>query len=512
MTKTPTIRKESVFALLLGLFAVTGAWLLKISTPSGLGLTDDAISYVAAARALLNGQGFVRIWLAGGPEPITHWPPLFPALMATVGRILSLDPYRGARVVNILVYGANTALLGWLGWRMTRSYLAGIFLSILFLSNNTFLRLHAYALSEPLYLFVSLLAFLAFAQYYEEEKNKWLIMAGILTGLSYLTRYAALSLLATFIVAIVILRPTWLKRFKSLAIFLAGSLPIMLAWMIRNKLIGGSATNRAMEWHPVTADNIYRGIHSATRFIIPINKWWWDLKSISGFFELLLSIIALALLSWTAWFGLKYFLKSSQYSRPEIIPFTNGLYIFGYLGSLLFSISFFDAATPLIDRILSPIYISLLLMLIVFFKWMWQRANTSGKSIIVSLAIFILAISGVAQYRAVLSLQETAQGFASWRWRESIVMESIRNLPEDAIIYTNQPPAVYFWTDRPVNGISWKAENISQMRESILRGDALLAFFPQDVSTESSQEIRALTEGFGVIEKSDLGSLYGIQP
>ena len=533
-------RKDAVFALLLGLLTVTGTWLLHSSTPTGLGLTDDAISYISAADALLRGQGFTRIWLATGLEPVTHWPPLFSALMAATSSILEISPYRSARLINILVFGVNVGIIGFLGWKMTHSRLAGIFLSLLFFSNSTLFRLHAQALSEPHYLLISLLAFLTFyravefrprmgvnahAKFIKPAKadspkqptlawglipmrGKWLILAGILTGLSYLTRYAALSLLATFIVAIFILRPSWKKRFSSLAYFLAGALPVMLAWMLRNKLVGGSATNRAFEWHPVTVDNAQRGLKSFLRFSVPMPEIYSAFLESSFLLLIIPSLITFVLFLWLIPRGLKYFLKPKENTRPETLSFITTLYIFTYMGSLLISLNIFDAATPLNDRILSPVYLACLIILVYFIHWVAQQGKIPARIIAFGIATFFLGIAIVAQIRTVEDLQESAHGFASWRWRESVVLEAIRELPADISIYTNQPPAVYFWTDRPVYRL-W-----DEQPKALRSGDAVLAIFwpVDDESPEFQAWLDEMTDGLVTIEKSGLGYLYQAQP
>jgi len=505
--------RKTAFALVLGLVALTGAWILKISTPFGLGLTDDAISYIAAARALLAGQGFTRIWLASGLEPITHWPPAFSATLAAISGFLKIDPYRSARVLNIFVFGANAALLAYLGYKMTKSprskgfipYLTGIFLAILFLSNTALLRLHAQALSEPLYLFVSLLAFLAFAKATNQDNRgkRWLILTGFLTGLAYLTRYASLSLLATFIVAIFVLYPTWRKRFSALGLFLLGALPPIFAWMLRNKLVGGSATNRAIQWHPLTQENLFRGLRSFFQFLIPLPEIA-SLFNQRFFLILFSSLIALALLLWVLPRGINYFLKPDANSRPAILPFITTLYIFSYLGSLLVSLFLFDAATPLNDRILSPVYVAVLVIIVYFIHKLFQQGKIALRVFAFLITFFLLSTSLIAQTRTVGELQESPLGFASWRWRESTVMEAIRNLPEDVEIYTNQPPAVYFWTGRPSYSL-WGGQP-----DPVRDGDAVLAiFFPPDAD---SPEYRAwfaeTTAGLEPIQKSGLGNLY----
>ncbi len=508
-TLSLTMDRKPVFALLLGMVTATGIWLLKFSTPFGLGLIDDAISYIAAARAFLSGLGFTRTWLATGLEPITHWPPGFPATLAAISFVLDIDPYRSARLLNMLVFGGNAALLALLGYKMTRSYLAGLVLSLLFLSNPALLNLHAQALSEPLYIFLSLFAFLAFYRYFSGEKvqRRWITLAGFLTALSYITRYAALSLLATFIVAILILRPTWRKRLISLGSFLLGAAPPIFAWMLHNQFVAGTATNRSFEWHPVTLDNAQRGLRSFFYFLIPsLRAWGFEWFTHYTLFSIILGIISFSLLAWLLWFGLKYYSKPQENDRPEVISFTTSLYIFGYMGSLLFSLSFFDAATPLNDRILSPVYVAVLVLLVYFLNNLFEQGKIVSRISSKILAASLLVIFISSQVSLIATLQETPTGFASWRWRESTVMESIRDLPENTIVYTNQAPAVYFWTDRAVMMI-WDEE---ATREAVLEHNAALAyFFPEDDdSAEFKVYFEALTKDLRPIEKSGLGILY----
>ncbi len=507
--------RKPVFALLLGLVTATGIWLLNFSTPYGLGLIDDAISYIAAARALLGGLGFTRTWLASGLEPITHWPPGYPATLAALSYLLKIDPYRSARALNILVMGANAALLFLLGHKMTKSTLWATFLSLLYLSNSAILRLHAQALSEPLYLFVSLLAFWVFAkalglslhplskgEYRQDRGGNWLFLTGLLTALSYLTRYAALSLFATFVVAIFILYPTWRKRFISFGIFLLGAIPPIFAWMMRNEIVGGSATNRAIHWHPVTLDNVQRGLHEFFDFVIPLPSLraaWYENYIFLG---IVVAMIALMLLFWLLPQGIKYFIQPQKNAAPNALPFITGLYIFGYMGSLLVSLTFFDAATPLNDRILSPVYVALLLLLTHFLHQAFEQGKIVRRVLAGSIAILLLLIFTLAQIDMVKELRQTPTGFASWRWRESIVMDAIRELPDDIKIYTNQPPAVYFWTGRAPYMI-W---DVAQIHEEIAAGDAVLAYFFFDYA--DPDVVESITAGLTPTVKSGLGNLY----
>ncbi len=63
-------------------------------------------------------------------------------------------------------------MLGIIGWRMTKSKVAGGVLALLLLVNGQLFRVHTLAMSEPLYIFFTLAAFLSFWHYFSEEQNK----------------------------------------------------------------------------------------------------------------------------------------------------------------------------------------------------------------------------------------------------------------------------------------------------------------------------------------------------
>src|SRR5512142_2341988 len=236
-----TIRVSPRFVsfVLLGVLAAIGVALVLRATPEGMGLSDDSIAYIAGARSMLAGNGYREAWLATD-QPVTHFPPAFPAALTILGWF-GLDPLRGARFLNALLFGLNIALAGILGWRMTRWLPAGIALGALALLNDSLLRVHAVTMSEPLFIFLSLLAFWSFDLYMERDEHwLWLLGCGAWSGLAYLTRYAGLALVATFLVALVIVHHTWRRRLISAGIFLTGFLPWAIGWAIRNEVVAGN--------------------------------------------------------------------------------------------------------------------------------------------------------------------------------------------------------------------------------------------------------------------------------
>ena len=523
-------RPSLASSLTLGLLAILGVFLFLKATPEGLGLSDDSIAYLAGARSLLAGDGYREAWLESN-QPVTHFPPAFSGTLALIG-LLGADPLNGARLLNTLLFGVNAALLGLLGWRATKSSVAGIVLAALFVVNDPLLRVHAVAMSEPLFLFFSLLAFLSFDNYLSPCSddfsrpmltNKfvttWLILTGILSSLAYLTRYSGLALVATFVVALILLNDTWKKRFTSVAIFLAGFVPLVLAWSLRNRMVAGNATNRTAVWHPVKAETLEQGLRTFSEFLVPVEEWRREMFKTPGIFIAIIVVILLAILAWILVNGLRRFFRPST-PMPEVIGFTNGLYIFGYLASVLFSISLFDASTPLKVRILAPVYLPLLLLLVCAGTRMWKRRPRAGRVIVVGLALLVFSVSALGQGRTVAELSKGGTGFASFKWYDSKVMDYLRGLPEGIPIYTNEPGAVYLYTGRgcrvlpervdPVTGLAWDNFDwgVETVRADVLSGRAALAVF----DAAADDDANLLTAGLPVQLKSGGDVVYYAPP
>lgn len=505
MTIRLSLRLISI--VLLGLMGVAGIILVLHATPEGMTLTDDSIAYIAGARSILAGQGYREAWLATS-GPVTHFPPAFSSLLAFIG-LFGLDPLRGARFLNALLFGLNVVLVGILGWRMTRALVPGLLLAGLYLVNDSLMRVHATALSEPLFIFLSLLAFWMFDLYIERDAHwLWLVSCGVLVGLAYLTRYAGLALLATFLVALLILHRTWRKRLTGSGIFLASVLPWMMGWAIHNELVGGTATNRDLVWHPVTAANLDMGVRTAASFLMPVESWRAALLRVPYFFPILEVVALLAVLAWVAVKIRIYYQGGHQGTAKGFVALSNGLYVFGYLGAIIASMSLFDASTKFRDRILAPVYVSLLILVVVAGVWLWRRR----REVALVLGVVVFGLFSYGQYVAVNELARGAQGYASFKWYDSKAIAFLRQLPAAVMIYTNEPGAVYLYTGRgayvlpdrfdPVTAEPRPRfeQGIIEMQSEIKAGRAVLALFSGDQPTAADAAL--MSTGLFLAEKA----------
>jgi len=483
--KSRISKQTGAFILALGLLAFAGIAIFIYATPEGLALNDDSIAYIAGARSILSGQGYREAWLRSN-EPMTHWPPGFPGMMALIGWVMNIDPLRAARALNGLIFGLNSILMGLLAWRMTRSRLAGILASVLFILNKSLLEIHINAMSEPLYIFLTLLAFLALDLYLNKEKIPWLIISGVLVGLAYLSRYAAVSLLVVMVVILFIFNARWKKRFVDAVVLLISALPLILLWSYRNYAVTGNPTNRHLGWHPISLDNWRLGVETLSDFFMPVTQWRTSLLEIPALAEGFIIALFAILMFWVLRAGLPRFFAPQKTEQPETIPFFNGLYIFGYLSVLIMTMTLFDPATKFQVRIISPVYPSLILLLTSFIVWLFKKQTTIGKISAVVLAIFLLGISGSSQHAFARNLSRSGFKFASPNWYAADSIAYLRALPEETIVYTNEAGVVYLYTGRPANVIPKTKEGIQEMRKHVRRGEAVIALFRvNDVDKET---------------------------
>ncbi|PKN92486.1 MAG: hypothetical protein CVU44_15240 [Chloroflexi bacterium HGW-Chloroflexi-6] len=537
----PNLTMSRLFYISLSILSIAAGFALWYATPSGLGLTNDSAAYIGGARSLLAGTGYSDVWLDSDLEAVTHYPPLLSLTLSGIG-LLGLDPYRGARVLNVLLIAANTGLIGLLGFRATKSQMAGIFLALLFATNAQLLRIHAQVLSEPLFLFFSLLSFLFFDLGIKDEERKglssFIFLAGLCTGLAFLTRYSGLALIATFLLAIFLLSHH--SRLKRIALFLAGVIPPIAIWFIRNSLVADSATNRVIQFNPIQISNIRVGLFNFSQFISPFPTWQdWLFKS--GALSVLLITIGIFLLAWLVYHAWNLLFTREIEKSPNPLTFTTAIYIFGYLCAVLFSMSFFDASTKFQHRILSPLYVSWMILLVAVLQSL-NTKDTKGtkeeqekKSVFIriirqirvpfalTVVAAILALSTFNFQRSLAELHEIdGLGYASWRWRQMNVLAIIEDLPPDVAIYSNSPPAVYLVTGRasrvipttinPVSGLprTGYEQSLAEMREELLAGRAVLALFDtSDIEGAFGEEIALQFDGLTLLEKSQGNVLYG---
>ncbi|MCE5206960.1 MAG: phospholipid carrier-dependent glycosyltransferase, partial [Chloroflexi bacterium] len=166
-------------------------------TENGVGIHPDSTTYIGTAINILKGNGF---YLRG--EPMTHYPPLYPIILAISGSFNS-NVADSARWLHALLYGVNVVLFGVSIYISTHRNLVAMILGFLiFLSSKAVLTIHSYAFSESPFLMFSLLAYLLFSLYISSNRWVYLILSSVSIGLALATRYVGLALFPPVIIVL----------------------------------------------------------------------------------------------------------------------------------------------------------------------------------------------------------------------------------------------------------------------------------------------------------------------
>jgi hypothetical protein len=539
---------KTIFLLALLAISVGGMAALWRSTPFGLGLVNDSSYYVEGAANLLAGEGFVRFSGGGELKPITHFPPLFSLALAGFG-LAGMDLLAGARVLITLLFGIDILLVGMSVYQISRSAPFALFGALLLACSDVFLGVFSFALSEPLFLTLMLAAFLALAQSFARGGWHWPLLAGFLLSLAYLARYAGVSLFITALLAVIFLQSTapshpagtsFFRRFplREILLLLAGAFLPVLAWNLYNFFTSqaGVLSNRQVAWHPVAFKALFEALKNLLTWAAPDALL--SSLPISGRLLSLFSLLLLpALLAWLGWVIRRRFKKPGTWQAPTGslgLAFTLALHIPVYLAFLVLSLSFFDASTPLDDRILSVIYLPGIILLASGLAWIWKALADRPPlvrgiplfrlllGLFCLLFVFFSLLDGSA---AVGQLSTQGQGFAHQGWRDSQTIRAIQNFPA-IMLYSNKPTAIYLLTKRNAYIIPTPTDSVTGLERSkyaadrdllqqrVRQGQALLVLFGLRDSADASEValFQDLSAGLPILAEYPDGVIFGLAP
>lgn len=503
----PSQHKSPSFVIALVLIASLGSILIIISTPWGPGLREDSFSYITAAESFYEGTGLGR-WAADGTfRPLTHFPPLLPWLLAGL-RKLGLAYVPAARFLSAFLFGATSYLVGISLFMLTESKNVALLGSAMTSMSNVMLAIFSWAHSEPLYIALSLASAISLAVYLRNPGRSGYLLAAIAaTALSFLTRFAAIALIGASTLTMLLF--PWgerKRRVKATSLFLLLSSAPTSVFILRNTFLYGTSIDRPLpQWHPPPLETWVQGAET-------ILSWFLPYRSFSSFSDAATitagTLIMLALLFALALASYQMYRRILTANTPiQALWFLTLTSLVAYCGLLMVTVLFLDRLTPLNDRILSPIYPLLLLLLLAMgSNWL----DGKQQSIKISLGVILVVFLGVFVFRGIQTIRaqrEFGLGLSTPQWHASEAMEYLRTLPS-VPIYTNDIPAIYFHAGRMAHFIPVKQNpaegtirndypaEILKMRQTLLEGKGILILFGTDPEARlHSAEFSDLTFG-----------------
>jgi hypothetical protein len=438
-------RKSSVFFFFLFIMlSIFGTVLLFWATaPWGIGVSVDSVAYIDGARQILEGKGYCF----ADSDPITHWPPLFSVFLAGIG-LLGIDPIGGARILNSLLFGLNIGIVGIILKRFTGSTKIAFWGLWFMLTSRVMTEVHTMAWSEPLFIFFALLGYALLGVYLFWEKKSWLVSGACCIGLACLVRYAGIAFVAAGILSLLLLgRKNFFERIKDSLIFaVLGTLPFSL-WLVRNYSLTQNPTSRT-----------FRVLTPSRRFFESIlntfSNWAAPLNSTDLFRFSILAIIVLVffvmLLMTLRRERQESSAKASTFIETWRVHSSIVILILCYLGLYVAHHFFVNVNTTASPRHLSPLFVAWLLFFLIlldrFLKFCKPRRVF--KILLILFGSFLGVAYSVRSGQLLAEAYNEGRGFRSRLWQTSQTVGFVKNLPSESLLYSNEPPVIYFTTGR----------------------------------------------------------------
>lgn len=451
---------------------ILGAILVFVGSPHGLGITNDSARYHRIARVFTGEERLGKAY----PEWMRHFPPGYPATLAA-GRFVGLSKLTTGRWINAIAIAITTLLVGFTVFRLCDCTLwPALIASLLVVVSHVSLTMHLHLWSEPAFQVFLLLTIALLARQVERPTRRLALVIALVVASSTMVRYSGASLIIMGALTLFFVqRSSWKHRFIDSANFSLVAVAPLLILAAYNHTRAGDAVDRTIQRYGLHRVQIREAWLTFATWIFPEDRMhqtdrnWALLALILVFGGVVISRM---------WIRHRA-RQQGGYDRPPFPTYVRLALMMCvvYLAFLFTSLAFVDPATPLDDRILSPIY---LLAIIIGMYGVHRSLTLTGAmtapmigKIATVLMLIVFTISTTMRgYDIFQYSRQQGFGYVNVRWRESELMRMIRAIPANTLVYTNVPDAVYFYTTNqarliPLTNRKLSPKQLKQQRELI---------------------------------------------
>jgi hypothetical protein len=415
-------------------FGLLGLASVLAMTRHGVGATVDSGEYLSVADNLAHGRGFTVPYVSydeSYPEhlrvpsqvPMTQFPPGFPVVIAAGERLTGASPATVARWINAaalagtaalacgLVYAATGALL-WEG-------LAGAMVV-----RPPFLFASARALSEPLALLSLAVVLLATYRYVERPRRRTLVILCAAGAVGSLTRLPGVVPVLGAATALWLWSPgTRARRLQRATVVMVAGLGPLLLWLVRNAVVAGQASNKALGWHPPSAAVWKQGADKWLAWFGPHHLPW--------------SIVTVAAAATMLLLTLR---GTSMLGRLCV------LFAVGYIAFVVGVRTFIDNNLSFGSRMFLPALLLLTIAVVTGSAALpWRSRALVGGALA---ALSLWSTAHLVTTNIPTFPESTSAGYSARVWRSSPAIAQIRGLDPAVVVVTNAPDAVWLRTGR----------------------------------------------------------------
>ncbi len=388
----------------------------------GPGLHSDTAAY------------FKPAWTTSLNDLPTYHAPVY-SVCIYVGGVMGLAPRTSAMIINCIAVLLSLVIV-LVGFRHYSEGVSLAFAGLLAIS-YPFVYNNAWAMSEALF-YPSILAFAwSMFRYCDAPSRIHALLAGLLASAASLTRFAGIAFFVSGILLVLIHRRSAMHiRLRDIIAYtIAFVIPFGL-YYVWNSQRSGSGLHRAFGINPVTVETYNNGITTISEWVMP-----YKLFAILG-----IAPVGIAIVIGFSTLALSVFRDLHKGRYHAYVP---GVCAIVYLLFVNTSIWFSDMQTPLDHRILSPLYIMLLIYLVDIIS----RSQIRCPLLFPVLLVYLFLLNGVRDASFVRNVRAQGLGYASVKWQHNELMEYVMHNVKQRTIYSNAPEAIRMLTG--VDSVRW---------------------------------------------------------
>ena len=491
---------------------------ISLATRWGPGIDVDSVSYLNAAENIAAGNGIV---ITRGPDEhyaMTHWPPVYSIVLAA-GTFLGLDALSFARLIGIVLIGANVFVVGILIRRYVRDDFPALIGASLVATSYAVVLAHAYALSEALFTLCCVLAVAGLASYGDTPKRWIICLAAIAAAAATLTRYSGLALIAAGMITLLLANAASIRRrFFDVSLFGAISLAPVVVWSIRNSLVGAPSIGRDLGLESFKLYHLKSFLSGLSLWLFPV--------SVDRFVRLSLTVVVLVAIA----AGLVYCYRRVRDERrranwPPVL-FVCLVFVVSYWALYAATIVLADNGVSLSTRTQMPAFVLTVVLVAVLAGNLLPLGARfrQVRNAQIALGVCLALLASVNTAKFLSDAYHKGLGFSSDRWRQSEIIAMIKRAPQEDVIYTNLPAGVEFHAGkrtrtRTIKGARWTglsdAAHISRLRPIIAEAkkkSSRIYYFKNYSSTRQVTEQEfADTLGLVPVSRHSDGTVYKVR-
>jgi len=495
-----------VFHILIISFGLIGILIIHYATFWGIGLYGwDSFSYISVARSIATGHGFAYPIEDNYYAPLTHYPPFLSTILALF-EIFGVDAILGAKYMNALLFGSSIILFGLLFKRITDSLVFIALGTFLFTTSAILIELYSLAMSEGLFLTLTLLNFLLLNRYITHDGWFLLIVLSIILGCAALTRYVGIVNIITGMLVILFLKKEkrFSKKLREVLLIGAISFTPLFLWTWRNYTLTTSINNRSIEYHPLVLKNYLNVFYTFSNWYIPDSLVIGNEKAI-----VFVSLSIVLGSFFLAYSYTRFRAKDKPTTWKPSIRITHPLniisfiYIICYLVAMFISKTFLDPGTGMTNRIFAPVLVISLFLIINLLQYLWKTEIRAIRGIVLFMVVYLLIFSTHKTIQSIPEIHSTGMGLGRKALQNSDSIKMIAELSDQIPIFNNNPYAVYLYSGR----VGYKLNRFSS--ENNQQGEAIIAIFG---SAEDYEILERFSDDITLIQEDNIATLYLYKP